>query len=104
MNKNDKLAADALFDRKEVNLGNTSIRRHLDSGYGLFLFGNLIAVYYDNGDLEITNAGWATNTTKNRLNALGANITQKKGQWYLNGELWDGSWAKLILSNLIPKE
>lgn len=61
----------------------------------LCLHGNLIA--RKTGDeLLITNAGWRSNTTKERLNALpNVSIYQKQGQWYLNGEKWDGNWAKI---------
>lgn len=64
----------------------------------LKLHGNTIA-RYDKGDtqlhtLEITNAGWFSNTTKERLNALpGVSVCQRKGVWYLNGKEWDGSWT-----------
>lgn len=60
------------------------------------LHGNTIAVlYWDSqhyyGGLRITNCGWFTNTTKERLNGLnGVSIHQSKGVWYLNGEAWDG--------------
>jgi hypothetical protein len=41
--------------------------------------------------MTITNCGWFTPTTKERLNGLSnVHITQKKGYWYLNGKLWDG--------------
>ena len=59
----------------------------------LKLFGNKIAYRYNDPErtLSITNCGWDTNTTKERLNALpGVHITQKNWQWYLNGEQWDG--------------
>jgi hypothetical protein len=61
----------------------------------LYLHGNLIA--RKTGDeLLITNAGWRSNTTKERLNALpNVSIYQKQGQWYLNGEKWDGNCAKI---------
>jgi glutamine cyclotransferase len=60
----------------------------------LLLYGNLIAKKkYENGVLisfEITNAGWASNTTKERLNGLnGVSIHQKNYQWYLNGKEWN---------------
>lgn len=33
-------------------------------------------------------------TTKDRLNGIpGVSVNQRKGQWYLNGEEWDGSWT-----------
>ena len=61
----------------------------------LFLFGNLIAVR-NNGVTRISNAGWESNTTKERLNGLvGVHIQQKKGEWYLNGEKWNGSWIDI---------
>jgi hypothetical protein len=59
----------------------------------LKLFGNEIAYLYNDPErtLSITNCGWPTNTTKERLNALPkVSISQQKGQWYLNGTLWDG--------------
>lgn len=57
------------------------------------LHGNSIAFRYNdpNRTLSITNCGWQTNTTKERLNAIdGVSISQKKGVWYLNGTEWDG--------------
>ena len=59
----------------------------------LSLFGNRIAYRYNDPErtLSITNCGWDTKTTKERLNAIpGVHITQKNWQWYLNGEQWDG--------------
>lgn len=59
----------------------------------LKLHGNAIAYRYNDPEktLSITNAGWPTNTTKERLNAIpGVSISQKKGVWYLNGKEWDG--------------
>ena len=56
--------------------------------------GNKIAYRYNNPErtLSITNAGWQSVTTKERLNAIpGVNIHQKNWVWYLNGEEWDGS-------------
>lgn len=62
----------------------------------LELHGNVIAKIGDNDGLYITNAGWQTNTTKERLNALpGVSIQQKNFVWYLNGKEWDGEWAKI---------
>lgn len=72
---------------------NQSIMEVKDSG--LFLHGNRIA-YYENGNLYITNCGWFSNTTKERLNALpNVSINQNKGVWYLNGEVWNGEPVKI---------
>jgi len=57
------------------------------------LHGNEIAYRYNNPGrkLTITNAGWQTNVTKERLNGIpGVNIYQRKGDWYLNEGKWDG--------------
>jgi hypothetical protein len=59
----------------------------------LKLFGNEIAYRYNDPEktLTITNCGWESNTTKERLNGIdGVKIYQRKGEWYLNGELWNG--------------
>jgi hypothetical protein len=60
----------------------------------LRLHGNAIAYKYNDPEkmLSITNAGWQSNTTKERLNALpNVSIKQKNFVWYLNGKEWDGS-------------
>jgi hypothetical protein len=59
----------------------------------LLLFNNEIAYRYNDPErtLSITNAGWESNTTKERLNGLdGVSIQQKAGIWYLNGKEWEG--------------
>lgn len=62
----------------------------------LSLHGNDIAELTDTNVLRITNAGWFSNTTKERLNGLpGVSIHQKAGVWYLNGKEWDGEWTKI---------
>ena len=60
----------------------------------LKLHNNAIAYRYNDPEktLTISNCGWFTPTTKERLNALpNVNIVQKSFKWYLNGEEWDGS-------------
>lgn len=64
----------------------------------LNLHGNSIAYRYNdpNKTLSITNCGWFSNTTKERLNALeGVNIHQKNFVWYLNGNEWDGKLTQI---------
>jgi hypothetical protein len=61
----------------------------------MYLHDNLIAQKV-NGVLSITNAGWQSNTTKERLNGLdGVSINQKSFVWYLNGEKWDGNLIEI---------
>ena len=65
----------------------------------MYLFGNKIATYNSpTNTLEITNCGWFSNTTLERLKGLpGVLIHRRKGIWYLNGEIWDGSLKKIKL-------
>lgn len=62
----------------------------------MYLFGNLIAVMEHTptgGTMRITNAGWFSKTTKERLNGLpNVRINQSKGEWFLNGQKWNGSF------------
>ncbi len=61
----------------------------------LKLFGNTIA-YKIGQDIFISNCGWESNTTKERLNALpNVSIQQKNFVWYLNGKEWDGNLIKV---------
>ena len=60
----------------------------------LKLFGNSIAYRYNDPErtLSITNCGWDTPTTKERLNALpNVSIRQVNREWFLNGEKWNGN-------------
>lgn len=67
-----------------------------DSSVSLVLHGGEIARKYSNGDLFVQTAGYPSNTTKERLNGIaGVSVNQKKGEWYLNGEKWDGSWKQI---------
>jgi len=64
-------------------------------GKSLWLFGNKIAEHREDG-LYITNCGWKTKTTKERLNAIdGVRIHQKNYVWYLNEEEWNGEWKRV---------
>lgn len=83
--KISNLALQALMKGAKFRQGNTVVDRN-----DMRLHGNLIAIV-ENNVLYISNAGWFSNTTKERLNALpGVNINQKRGVWYLNGKEWDG--------------
>jgi hypothetical protein len=65
----------------------------LDNVTILKLFNNEIAYRYNDPErtLSVTNCGWKTATTKERLNGIHAvRIHQRKGEWYLNGEKWNG--------------
>ena len=72
-------------------MGNTTT-----DGQSLFLHGNMIARWINGSDLEVTNAGWPTTTTRERLNGLpNVSVHQAKGVQYLNGAERDGSWKRV---------
>lgn len=69
---------------------------HTD-GTTLFLHGNAIARHTAEG-LEVTMAGWESNTTRERLNGIpGVSVSQKKGEQYLNGNKWENphEWTRV---------
>lgn len=96
MRKITKQAVAAFNAGRNWKSGKTAVRVIADT-VGLYLCGNCIAVRGTvTGEVHITDAGWATATTKDRLNALdGVSISQKDFRWYLNGKLWDGSWVNV---------
>ena len=50
----------------------------------------------ENGKVYITNAGWFSDTTKERLNGIqGVSIHQKDYVWYLNGKEWNGKLTEI---------
>jgi hypothetical protein len=82
----------AFMNAKPFNRANMSVEV-LPNVTILKLHGNSIAYRYNDPKrtLSITNAGWESNTIKERLNALpGVSIQQKNFVWYLNGKEWDG--------------
>jgi len=85
-------AINSFMSASKYNSSNTTVEV-LPNVTILKLHGNAIAYKYNDPDktLSITNAGWQSNTTKERLNGLpNVRINQKQGKWYLNGAEWDG--------------
>lgn len=88
-------ATEAFFNKTNFNLSNTNVTNI--SGFTvLSLFGNQIAYLSEENILSITNRGYKTKTTKERLNGLrGVSIKQVKGLWFLNGKVWDGNLIEI---------
>lgn len=98
MRKITRESVQAFMDARPFIKDNTTIHV-LPNVTIMSLFGNRIAYRYNDPErtLSITNAGWLSNTTKERLNGIpGVHITQKKGEWYLNGEVWDGKLIDVL--------
>ena len=90
MNKITQQSVRNFLDGVPFKKDNTEVCRE-GSIYYLKLFGNKIAARTGDGNIWISNAGWFSKTTKERLNGLpDVTIIQKKGFWYLNGNLWQG--------------
>lgn len=92
MRKITQEATNAFLNGQTFNKQNMSVS--VDSNITtLRLHGNMIA-RIQNNKLYISNAGWSSNTTKERLNALpNVRINQKNFDWFLNGREWNGNWT-----------
>ncbi len=98
MRKITRESVQAFMDARPFSKDNTTIEV-LPNVTIMSLFGNRIAYRYNDPErtLSITNAGWLSNTTKERLNGIpGVSINQKKGEWYLNGNQWDGKLIDVL--------
>lgn len=94
MRKITSEAVNAFYNNETYKKSNTEVEV-LQNETKFYLHGNLIAKK-EKGNVYISNAGWRTNTTKERLNGLpGVNIYQKNWQWYLNGKEWNGEWTTI---------
>jgi hypothetical protein len=96
MRKITQDAVRAFRNHEDRKFGNTEIVAFTNKTV-MYLHGNAIAtISRPGGVLRITDGGWPTKTTKERLNGLpGVNIYQEKWQWFLNGKAWDGSLKKV---------
>ena len=83
----------AFMNAKPFNRQNMSVEV-LPNVTILKLHNNAIAYKYNDPEktLSITNCGWFSRTTKERLNGLpNVNIYQENFEWFLNGKKWDGN-------------
>jgi len=99
MRKITEQAVNAFMNAQEFKSSNTRIEV-LTNVTIMYLHENAIAYRYNDPEktISITNAGWKTNTTKERLNDIpNVNIYQKKGVWYLNEKEWDGSVIDILI-------
>jgi hypothetical protein len=93
----------AFRNRESLTLSNTRT-----DGTSVWLFGNKIIDRRSDG-IWITNAGWNSNTTRERLNGLeNVHVQQKNFQWYLNARAWDGRWVNVerwdYLLSITPRQ
>jgi len=92
-----KDSVNSFMNAQEFKRGNTEVEV-LPNVTILKLFGNSIAYRYNDPKktLSITNCGWYTQTTKERLNGIpNVSIYQKNRKWYLNDREWNGDIIEL---------
>lgn len=95
-----KQATQAFLNRVNFHLSNTAVKyNEIENTSYLYLFDNLIArLKHTTKELLITTCGWNSVTTRERLNGLPkVSVTQRKGQLFLNGELWNGEFKYIDL-------
>lgn len=97
MRKITREACEVFYSRGDMTKANMCVVTESEGTTTMYLHNNAIARLSASGDkLEITLAGWNTNTTRERLNGLkGVRVSTKQGQAYLNGEKWDGEWITI---------
>lgn len=91
-------SAKALYNNRSYTNSNTRVRKGV-----LYLHLKPIARVTDDGGLEISNQGYSTNVTKERLNAILETflipkyITQRQFAWYWdNGDEFESNkWIKV---------
>lgn len=82
MRKISTIMAGCFFSRKPIKLSNSEVVNKIDGTTELYLFNNKIASMAPNGSLFFSCCGWLTNTTLDRLRALGLPLSQKRGILY----------------------
>lgn len=103
MRKITEQAANFFIHSTRWSSGNTAIVQESDNTVVMQLHGNPIAKFIihdpldsSKDEIQVTDAVWKTQTTKERLNGIpGVSICQKKGKWFLNGKEWDGKWTTI---------
>ena len=69
MRKIEQQMNSAINSKITWSKGNTRVDR-MGNRSEVYLHNNHIATCFDNGDLQLSSAGWETVTTKSRLNAI----------------------------------
>ena len=88
MRKVTKTIKSAFMRGDKCTVGNTRT-----DGKAIWLHGNRIVERREDG-IYVNNAGWFSNTTRERLSAF-CNVYQRNFNWFINGEKYDGGWIKV---------
>lgn len=93
MRKITQAASHAFYHGYNFKRGNTRVVHDEDGTAKLYLHGNLIATKHWLIGVSISDGGWQTPTTKERLHGVigPGRIRQHNWQWYLDGLAWGGN-------------
>ena len=104
MRKITELSVEKFVNDENFKRGNMEVRYQYDCSLipttRMYLHGNCIAIKRY-GKISITNAGWFSVTTKERLNGIleyfgKSKIYQKNWNWFLDESEWDGELKEVI--------
>ena len=97
MRKIEQQMQNAIRNRQNWSLSNTTVSYDEDGFTTVRLHGNRIAEINPHGDLVLSSCGWQSNTTKSRLNAVldcflsGVRISQRNFEWFIGTDsFFDG--------------
>lgn len=94
--KISELASKAFYNREKFKRTNTEVKVLPTGEVELRLWGNLIALRNYN-KIYFRLAGWNTVTTRERLKAIGIDITTRQGVIYYKGQpISDNCWYELM--------
>lgn len=83
----------AFMNNKNWTRSNTTVEFDNDGFTHLYLFGNKIAMKDLDKRISISDQGWCTNVTQERLSMFDIKLRREKGVWIVNEkEAWDGRW------------
>lgn len=95
MRKITEEAIEAFINNKRFKKKNTEVYKGEFTTL-LILFGNTIAIKYNDGSIEITTCGWNTQTTVERLSGIpGVYLRKFKKELYLDNKKWDGKLIRI---------
>lgn len=99
----EKRMLNAIAKGKSFKSGNTQVIFTDKDNFEVRLHGNKIAVgNVSEKSVRISHAGWETNTTKSRLNALLSvnSINQRNFVWYVDNEKEFNDWEEVFALNI----
>ena len=107
MRKIEEAMCAAVKERKYWKSGNTEVNVRIDTyGYThveVRLHGNMIWRYNEAEDMtEFTLAGWNTQTTRSRLNALGVGVATRSYAPFVDGmQIYSKEWYEIRNGKLV---